>query len=171
MLCFNTASGKYCCNFIKALLFSFGFNSFNTASGKYCCNSLITKHELQTLSVSIPQAVSTVATLKGGVYAEEVLSRVSIPQAVSTVATCICSGSIASVDGTVSIPQAVSTVATTKGSMDLRLLKLGVSIPQAVSTVATKWKESKLPQQMSRFNTASGKYCCNYLIYQHNDGT
>ena len=38
--------------------------SFNTASGKYCCNEIII-HELthvDQLIVSIPQAVSTVAT-------------------------------------------------------------------------------------------------------------
>ena len=38
--------------------------SFNTASGKYCCNvtNPMTKEDLELL-VSIPQAVSTVATL------------------------------------------------------------------------------------------------------------
>ena len=37
--------------------------SFNTASGKYCCNSLATGAAGDSVcSVSIPQAVSTVAT-------------------------------------------------------------------------------------------------------------
>ena len=59
----------------------------------------------------------------------------------------------------VSIPQAVSTVATNKKVYSL-YKDLIVSIPQAVSTVATCW----LPKQMlvaTRFNTASGKHCCN----------
>ena len=60
---------------------------------------------------------------------------VSIPQAVSTVATIKIWGTSLST-GSVSIPQAVSTVATHKtGVYDP--LKETVSIPQAVSTVAT----------------------------------
>ena len=59
---------------------------FNTASGKYCCNVKTATKFVGRQAVSIPQAVSTVATyelhiVKGG----ETL--VSIPQAVSTVAT------------------------------------------------------------------------------------
>ena len=34
-------------------------------------------------------------------------------------------------------------------------------IPQAVSTVATMLYNAVIPQLVSRFNTASGKYCCN----------
>ena len=38
--------------------------SFNTASGKYCCNTNASEFEVRPyLGVSIPQAVSTVATL------------------------------------------------------------------------------------------------------------
>ena len=62
--------------------------SFNTASGKYCCNvtNPMTKEDLELL-VSIPQAVSTVATYENeqGIISNR--SCVSIPQAVSTVAT------------------------------------------------------------------------------------
>ena len=36
--------------------------SFNTASGKHCCNFLVTAFFSGTITVSIPQAVSTVAT-------------------------------------------------------------------------------------------------------------
>ena len=37
-----------------------------------------------------------------------------------------------------------------------------VSIPQAVSTVATKQKlDASVGREISSFNTASGKYCCN----------
>ena len=38
-VCFNTASGKYCCN-LKVMAFTHETPavSFNTASGKYCCN-------------------------------------------------------------------------------------------------------------------------------------
>ena len=60
--------------------------------------------------VSIPQAVSTVATYNGE---DDYMDVVSIPQAVSTVATCP-SGlvPILILFSLVSIPQAVSTVAT-----------------------------------------------------------
>ena len=60
---FNTASGKYCCNVIEYAK-KHGFkNCFNTASGKYCCNVWISCIKLlEGLFVSIPQAVSTVAT-------------------------------------------------------------------------------------------------------------
>ena len=40
---FNTASGKYCCNWTSSspLINSLSTASFNTASGKYCCNAII----------------------------------------------------------------------------------------------------------------------------------
>ena len=109
---FNTASGKYCCNQRKLsiqLLRQFGFNTasgkyccnlasgsnkiakgtplrFNTASGKYCCNPYTSTGIDDTYQVSIPQAVSTVATY---LPPQKTYLRacVSIPQAVSTVAT------------------------------------------------------------------------------------
>ena len=40
-----------------------------------------------------------------------------------------------------------------------------VSIPQAVSTVATSIMKH-LKEGLSRFNTASGKYCCNSRPYK-----
>ena len=62
--------------------------------------------------------------------------KVSIPQAVSTVATAEdkTSNNILKICA-VSIPQAVSTVATKENKIHITLHK--VSIPQAVSTVAT----------------------------------
>ena len=87
------------------------FVRFNTASGKHCCNRLCSTWLHSSPIVSIPQAVSTVATfaniseLMTGVYL------VSIPQAVSTVATAELI-SWKNTDDMVSIPQAVSTVAT-----------------------------------------------------------
>ena len=86
--CFNTASGKHCCNYIRNIL----FYSF--------------------IIVSIPQAVSTVATYASFSCLHCILP-VSIPQAVSTVATIVqqYAGTQIADDG-VSIPQAVSTVAT-----------------------------------------------------------
>ena len=62
---FNTASGKYCCNAMLFVLTFWECVGFNTASGKYCCNCVkITQPiaHLSTIRVSIPQAVSTVAT-------------------------------------------------------------------------------------------------------------
>ena len=65
----------------------------------------------------------------------------------------------------VSIPQAVSTVATgIKVEVGDEHLK-DVSIPQAVSTVATT-KAFLLTNisSVTRFNTASGKHCCNSRV-------
>ena len=60
---FNTASGKYCCNDGLHALYGRVFRSFNTASGKYCCNALSQPRSCcKSNAVSIPQAVSTVAT-------------------------------------------------------------------------------------------------------------
>ena len=68
---------------------------------------------LENLQVSIPQAVSAVAT---GVISPEftgfVLTWVSIPQAVSAVATLVPCLSYITQTVMVSIPQAVSAVAT-----------------------------------------------------------
>ena len=61
--------------------------SFNTASGKCCCNLLLPIYYLKNLKVSIPQAVSTVATGYTIRPGQKVAVPVSIPQAVSTVAT------------------------------------------------------------------------------------
>ena len=62
---FNTASGKYCCNQLL-LQTSVGLCSrFNTASGKYCCNIKSLGIDSGLYQVSIPQAVSTVATAVG----------------------------------------------------------------------------------------------------------
>ena len=63
------------------------------------------------LRVSIPQAVSTVATLRIR-FVKRFRRNVSIPQTVSTVATWL--NSFYEEYPTVSIPQAVSTVATRK---------------------------------------------------------
>ena len=63
-------------------------------------------------------------------------SHVSIPQAVSTVATKIC-GQFELFRKGVSIPQAVSTVATIPLNDTTKFGGGDVSIPQAVSTVAT----------------------------------
>ena len=60
---------------------------FNTASGKYCCNMKVSiAQAIGIIMVSIPQAVSTVAT-SISVTNDSCQSIVSIPQAVSTVAT------------------------------------------------------------------------------------
>ena len=87
--------------------------SFNTASGRYCCNYV--KDAMKYLAskgvvVSIPQAVGTVATV---VTLADVIkhSIVSIPQAVGTVATFV-DGVSEDESLYVSIPQAVGTVAT-----------------------------------------------------------
>ena len=61
----------------------------------------------------------------------------------------------------VSIPQAVGTVATL---LQLAMYMINiriVSIPQAVGTVATILNLFKKRCNVSCFNTASGRYCCN----------
>ena len=61
---------------------------FNTASGKYCCNDRGVSEDGIKLAVSIPQAVSTVATKNNvQICSWKYFRYVSIPQAVSTVAT------------------------------------------------------------------------------------
>ena len=88
---------------------------------------------------------------------------VSIPQAVSTVATQWWNNTFNYFS--VSIPQAVSTVATLH--METHPSKTDeVSIPQAVSTVATQLffhNERYVELSWVSFNTASGKYCCNLI--------
>ena len=59
---FNTASGKYCCNNLPVQFGTPTRARFNTASGKYCCNKYREKFNKDLFVVSIPQAVSTVAT-------------------------------------------------------------------------------------------------------------
>ena len=68
---FNTVNGKYCCNLSAVKnMNTLSYEGFNTASGKYCCNAVtFLLHLHKTASVSIPQAVSTVATsLFGALY-------------------------------------------------------------------------------------------------------
>ena len=87
------------------------------------------------------------------------MPQVSIPQAVSTVATAsMYAKRVRTMQ--VSIPQAVSTVAT--GSIETSCgRRANVSIPQAVSTVATVIKKATDLMSVG-FNTASGKHCCNW---------
>ena len=61
----------------------------------------------------------------------------------------------------VSIPQAVGTVATVKDMPLDQAREFIVSIPQAVGTVATEIIPKPAPRIELRFNTASGRYCCN----------
>ena len=82
---------------------------------------------------------------------------VSIPQAVSAVATQ--GGHLLCLNNLVSIPQAVSAVAT---NQQLYMQHRGVvSIPQAVSAVATVRFPIRFGTIKCCFNTASGKCCCN----------
>ena len=67
-------------------------------------------------TVSIPQAVRTVATCYHVVYMLDSSRRVSIPQAVRTVATCYHVVYMLDSSRRVSIPQAVRTVATNVNS-------------------------------------------------------
>ena len=59
---FNTASGKCCCNSKFSYFTEVDESCFNTASGKCCCNCKLL-WVCAYMEVSIPQAVSAVATL------------------------------------------------------------------------------------------------------------
>ena len=65
IISFNTASGKCCCNYYTETSWFRLPRRFNTASGKCCCNSKRREEvkKARTFRVSIPQAVSAVATL------------------------------------------------------------------------------------------------------------
>ena len=64
--CFNTASGRYYCNLEDLPSVSSLQRGFNTASGRYYCNRLngVYLCTQSCLSVSIPQAVGTIAILQ-----------------------------------------------------------------------------------------------------------
>ena len=65
----------------------------------------------------------------------------------------------------VSIPQAVSTIAI-KSLINKRREEVKVSIPQAVSTIAmTAVNYGPMRTCLECFNTASGKYYCNWIYY------
>ena len=108
---------------------------FNTASGKHCCNSMGKRDVGDRNQVSIPQAVSTVATRK------ECAMDIQTVQRFNTASGKHCCNLKVLVSKVrrkaVSIPQAVSTVATCLLRSDVPILRFKVSIPQAVSTVAT----------------------------------
>ena len=84
---------------------------FNTASGKYCCNKAKLSFPTLRTKVSIPQAVSTVAT-------SQICLRIILPTVRFNTASgkyCCNLSALRNVyinEGLVSIPQAVSTVAT-----------------------------------------------------------
>ena len=90
---------------------------------------------------------------------------VSIPQAVGTVATIPRVLVLSWLDCRVSIPQAVGTVATMLEPVIKVKEDYIVSIPQAVGTVATQLLHVQFVlMQIRCFNTASGRYCCNYCV-------
>ena len=82
---------------------------------------------------------------------------VSIPQAVSTIAIKFYRKNRRQF--LVSIPQAVSTIAMRDSFISTELTS--VSIPQAVSTIAIKELKANGYHIIVSFNTASGKYYCN----------
>ena len=107
-ICFNTASGRCCCNTLFNSPLKYYFVSipqavgavatgilesgdtttacFNTASGRCCCNLFTIIYFKILMEVSIPQAVGAVAT-HGDVKHTLSGRPVSIPQAVGAVAT------------------------------------------------------------------------------------
>ena len=160
---------------------------FNTASGRCCCNTRKSSR-LRDPWVSIPQAVGAVATLQNhDNYHEN--DFVSIPQAVGAVATFSRSRNYRNTRN-VSIPQAVGAVATWLSSTSTlmppsicfntasgrcccneKLVKCvecsyWVSIPQAVGAVATlyrcwkrdvTWRRVSIPQAVGAVATAGSR--------------
>ena len=118
-----------------------------------------------TLCVSIPQAVSTIAIAKGSIEDFTKSMVVSIPQAVSTIAIRRCRSSKNSfVD--VSIPQAVSTIA-----ISLQRAHFNTKPVYCFNTASGKYycnySKKELREALGfcvSFNTASGKYYCNFLF-------
>ena len=136
---FNTASGKCCCNAMttQANLKRF-FVCFNTASGKCCCNSMPATTTVPFTVVSIPQAVSAVATFISTFIVVSDVVNVSIPQAVSAVAT-----------------KAAATKASAKVGFNTASGKCCCKKENKAITVYT----------IACFNTASGKCCCNWRLW------
>ena len=117
--------------------------SFNTASGKRCCNGLVDAaiDELKMI-VSIPQAVSAVATLN-----------------ILTLRTCLYSR----------FNTASGKRCCNLYQLPLTNDFLMVSIPQAVSAVATCTRRLySFHKLWVGFNTASGKRCCNSRVWKAN---
>ena len=124
---------------------------FNTVSGKHCCNaSKIFRYQFWIVWVSIPQAVSAVAILPPTKRCYRNCT-VSIPQAVRTFTL-----SFSPLFG-----QGLEICGPHRHFIPLlpRTLR---RIPQAVSTVATRrYLKWNFIIWAKRFNTASGRYCCN----------
>ena len=84
----STVTTSQCKGATKSILMG-----FNTVNGKYCCNLSMSVLFMVAIMdiVSIPQAVSTVATWSNHTPNHSRRKSVSIPQAVSTVATAVFS--------------------------------------------------------------------------------
>ena len=91
---------------------------------------------------------------------------VSIPQAVGTVATLIIAPSI--IGHIIEFQYRKRQVLLQRELCSQHVnLGYGVSIPQAVGTVATIRMLSLIQRKLLKsFNTASGRYCCNYTQLQ-----
>ena len=114
--------------------------------------------------VSIPQAVSTVATLRNPfVYRHN-------EDSFNTASGKYCCNIYKRADTChrtiVSIPQAVSTVATHLGSSINEVIRLRFNTASGKYCCNLQLNLVHLLQQLylNRFNTASGKYCCNLKI-------
>ena len=86
------------------------------------------------------------------------MAAVSIPQAVSTVATLIQLRYCVRIQ--VSIPQAVSTVATAENVTSLEEGVVGFNTASG-KYCCNLFDTDAFAERINRFNTASGKYCCN----------
>ena len=87
---------------------------------------------------------------------------VSIPQAVSTVAT-LDNNVILATKMAVSIPQAVSTVATDYIGNKF-IFRFWFGFNTASGKYCCNGRKGKQNEEVSNsFNTASGKYCCNSM--------
>ena len=127
-----------------------GLISFNTASGRHCYFITFVFPSFQ----SGTRDVRPSSSLRS--------SAASHPSSHTASGKHCCNGKRWSniwSDRNVSIPQAVGTVATKELLQQQRSEE--VSIPQAVGTVATRPLTLHRQQDQCRFNTASGRHCCN----------
>ena len=113
---------------------------FNTASGKHCCNEIISyMREKIEVEVSIPQAVSTVATLQ---TIQELC--INIAESFNTASGKHCCN-YKSFRHSIYIYYSFNT-ASGKHCCNEKILK---------------WMQSRIEDG---FNTASGKHCCNLKL-------
>ena len=126
---------------------------FNTENDKYCCNSkrqwvLINTLYLVSFNTASSKHIHSILLVFLSLRSGTKDGRAS-----SSLLCCLAPLR--------RIPQAVNTIATGINPSNPYSVWWNVSIPQAVSAVATYIAKYMITLMCLRFNTASGKRCCN----------